>query len=71
MRGASAMDGASEIEAPQNRQNCDVGSLPPRHLGQRRSIASEAGAPRSTTRAGAMGDCVVTGCASGAGGRIV
>ncbi len=56
VRGASEIDAASASEAPQKRQNCDVGSDPPRHRGQRRSIASAEGVPRSTTRAGAMGD---------------
>jgi hypothetical protein len=69
VRGARAIDGASASEAPQKRQKCDDGSEPPRHLGQRRSMASAAGVPRSTTRAGAMG--AGAGAASNAGGRMV
>jgi hypothetical protein len=71
VRGARAMEGASASEAPQKRQNCDVGSEPPRHLGQRRTIASPAGVPRSTTRAGAMGGEAAGVDGSNAGGRIV
>jgi hypothetical protein len=55
VRGASEIAGASASEAPQKRQKCDVGSEPPRHLGQRRNIASDVGAPSSTTRPGAIG----------------
>ena len=71
MRGAREIEGASASEAPQKRQNCEVGSFPPRQRGQRRSIASGEGVPRSTTRAGAMGDCAVVDRGSKAGGRIV
>ena len=49
VRGASDTDDPSASDAPQNRQNCDVGSDPPRQRAQSRSIAS--GAPaRSITR---------------------
>jgi hypothetical protein len=64
--GASEIDGPSAIAAPQKRQNADDGSDPPRQRGHRRSIASAWGAPRSTTRPGAIGPE-----ASGAGGRMV
>ncbi len=71
VRGASEIEVASASEAPQKRQNCDVGSEPPRHLGHKRSIASGAGVPRLTTRPGAMGACAVAVDGSKAGGRMV
>jgi hypothetical protein len=72
VRGASEIEAASAREAPQNRQNCECGSEPPRHRGQRRSIGSLAvGMPRSTTRPGAMGDAASLEGPSSAGGRMV
>jgi hypothetical protein len=55
VRGASETDDPSESDAPQKRQNCELGSEPPRHRPQMRSIASGAGAPSSMTRDGGMG----------------
>jgi len=55
VRGARATEDPSASEAPQNLQNCELGSDPPRQRAQRRSMASGALFPSSMTREGEIG----------------
>jgi hypothetical protein len=68
VRGASDTEDPSASEAPQNRQNCELGSEPPRQRAHSRSIASGALAPTSMTREGGIGGATVPAGASRAGG---